>query len=142
MHAQHSQCLLVSQETAADFPVLVCHLNYYQPNTILIHNTPCRERAHWSPVHESKGSTHMNKCQYWLQISRRELENIQQGKSRITRLHAKLSRLTQVCGLLFSVLEWNGRSHCVLATDRHRCYSGCVSYETLSLTGRSAECSI
>ncbi|KAL3150298.1 hypothetical protein ABBQ32_000147 [Trebouxia sp. C0010 RCD-2024] len=29
-------------------------------------------------------------------ISRRELENIQQGKSRITRLHAKLSRLTQV----------------------------------------------
>lgn len=33
-----------------------------------------------------------------LQISRKELENIQQGKSRITRLHAKLSRLTQVCG--------------------------------------------
>jgi uncharacterized membrane protein len=31
-----------------------------------------------------------------LQISRRELENIQQGKGKITRLHTKLSRLTQV----------------------------------------------
>ncbi|DBA68194.1 TPA: hypothetical protein ACH3X2_013901 [Trebouxia sp. C0005] len=29
-------------------------------------------------------------------ISRRELENIQQGKGKITRLHTKLSRLTQV----------------------------------------------
>ena len=31
-----------------------------------------------------------------LQISRRELENIQQGKGKISRLHTKLSRLTQV----------------------------------------------
>ncbi len=37
-----------------------------------------------------------NNTVHLLQISRRELENIQQGKGKITRLHTKLSRLTQV----------------------------------------------
>jgi len=38
----------------------------------------------------------LNNTVHLLQISRRELENIQQGKGKITRLHTKLSRLTQV----------------------------------------------
>ena len=60
-----------------------------------------------------------------LQISRRELENIQQGKGKITRLHTKLSRLTQV-GSQYAIplTQWISTSNCIEVSSHVSCISG------------------